>query len=83
MGLFFFLEIPFILSLFTVLVLQFMLQFVCMKWIMSIDLDPVPGFENPGVIGKFGLGVQNEAGQRLIEFSYLRYYNLPAEKAAE
>ena len=35
---------------------------------MSIDLDPVPGFENPGVIGKFGLGVQNEAGQRLIEF---------------
>ena len=22
----------------------------------------------PGVIGKFGLGVQNEAGQRLIEF---------------
>ena len=25
--------------------------------------------ETPGVIGKFGLGVQNEAGQRLIEFS--------------
>ena len=24
--------------------------------------------ETPGVIGKFGLGVQNEAGQRLIEF---------------
>ena len=24
--------------------------------------------EMPGVIGKFGLGVQNEAGQRLIEF---------------
>ena len=24
--------------------------------------------EIPGVIGKFGLGVQNEAGQRLIEF---------------
>ena len=24
--------------------------------------------ELPGVIGKFGLGVQNEAGQRLIEF---------------
>ena len=22
----------------------------------------------PGVTGKFGLGVQNEAGQRLIEF---------------
>ena len=25
--------------------------------------------ETPGVIGKFGLGVQNEAGQKLIEFS--------------
>ena len=24
--------------------------------------------ETPGVIGKFGLGVQNEAGQRLLEF---------------
>ena len=24
--------------------------------------------ETPGVIGKFGLGVHNEAGQRLIEF---------------
>ena len=25
--------------------------------------------EIPGVTGKFGLGVQNEAGQRLIQFS--------------
>ena len=24
--------------------------------------------ETPGIMGKFGLGVQNEAGQRLIEF---------------
>ena len=24
--------------------------------------------ETPGVMGKFGLGVQNEAGQRIIEF---------------
>ena len=24
--------------------------------------------ESPGVTGKFGLGIQNEAGQRLIEF---------------
>ena len=24
--------------------------------------------ETPGIAGKFGLGVQNEAGQRLIEF---------------
>jgi len=24
--------------------------------------------ETPGITGKFGLGVQNESGQRLIEF---------------
>jgi len=24
--------------------------------------------ETPGVTGKFGLGIRNEAGQRLIEF---------------
>ena len=24
--------------------------------------------ETPGVTGKFGLGIQNEAGQRVIEF---------------
>jgi len=28
----------------------------------------VKGQEKPGVTGKFGLGVQNEAGQRLTEF---------------
>ena len=28
----------------------------------------VGGQEKPGVTGKFGLGVQNEAGQRLTEF---------------
>ena len=28
----------------------------------------VGGQETPGVTGKFGLGVQNEAGQRLTEF---------------
>ena len=28
--------------------------------------------ETPGVTGKFGLGVQNEAGQRLIEFCQLQ-----------
>ena len=28
----------------------------------------VGSHETPGVTGKFGLGVQNEAGQRLIEF---------------
>ena len=29
--------------------------------------------EIPGVIGKFGLGVQNEAGQRLTEFCQRRH----------
>ena len=28
----------------------------------------IGSLETPGVTGKFGLGVQNEAGQRLIEF---------------
>ena len=28
----------------------------------------VPSQKTPGVTGKFGLGMQNEAGQRLIEF---------------
>ena len=33
------------------------------------DLNAKAGSqETPGVTGKFGLGVQNEAGQRLIEF---------------
>ena len=30
--------------------------------------------EIPGVTGKFGLGVQNEAGQRLIEFCQERMH---------
>ena len=28
----------------------------------------VGSYETPGVTGKFGLGIWNEAGQRLIEF---------------
>ena len=32
--------------------------------------------ETPGVTGKFGLGVWNEAGQRLIEFCRENYYYL-------
>ena len=33
------------------------------------DWNPKVGSqETPGITGKFGLGVQNEAGQRLIEF---------------
>ena len=38
---------------------------------MSFSLEGLEckrGQETPGVMGKFGLGVQNEAGQRLIEF---------------
>ena len=31
--------------------------------------EKVGSQETPGVTGKFGLGVQNEAGQKLIEFS--------------
>src|SRR5574340_1129964 len=34
----------------------------------SRKVKKVGSQETPGVTGKFGLGVQNEAGQRLIEF---------------
>ena len=34
----------------------------------SLAFSKVGSQETPGVTGKFGLGVQNEAGQRLIEF---------------
>ena len=30
--------------------------------------------ETPGVTGKFGLGIQNEAGQRLIEFCKRKHW---------
>ena len=33
--------------------------------------------ETPGITGKFGLGVQNEAGQRLIEFCQESKHPLP------
>ena len=32
-----------------------------------VNLSKVGSQETPGVTGKFGLGVQNDAGQRLIE----------------
>ena len=43
------------------------------SWQKSISLSPawnanVGSQEIPGVTGKFGLGMRNEAGQRLIEF---------------
>ena len=34
--------------------------------------------ETPGVTGKFGLGIRNEAGQRLIEFCQENAQGLPA-----
>ena len=36
---------------------------VCYHWNAKLGSQ-----ETPGVTGKFGLGIQNEAGQRLIEF---------------
>ena len=34
----------------------------------ALPISKVEKQELPGVTGKFGLGVQNEAGQRLTEF---------------
>ena len=51
--------------------LQDMLELTSKKDILFIIGDwnaKVGSQEKPGVTGKFGLGVQNEAGQRLIEF---------------
>ena len=51
--------------------LQDLLQLTPKKDILFIIGDwnaKVGSQETPEVIGKFGLGVQNEAGQRLIEF---------------
>ena len=47
------------------------LELTTKKVVLSIigDWNPKVGSqETPGVTGRFGLGVQNEAGQRLIEF---------------
>ena len=51
--------------------LQDLLELTPKKDILFIigDWDATVGSQEiPGVTGKFGLGVQNEAGQRLIEF---------------
>ena len=51
--------------------LQDLLELTLKKDILFIRGDwnaKVGSQETPGVTGKFGLGVQNEAGQRLIEF---------------
>ena len=51
--------------------LQDILELIPPKYVLYIIGDwnsNVGTQETPGVTGKFGLGVQNEAGQRLIEF---------------
>ena len=51
--------------------LQYLLELTHKKDVLFIVGDwnaKVGSQETPGVTGKFGLGVQNEAGQRLIEF---------------
>ena len=51
--------------------LQDLLELTTPKDVLLIIGDwhaEVGSQETPGVTGKFGLGVQNEAGQRLIEF---------------
>ena len=51
--------------------LQDLLELTPKKYVLFIIGDwnaKVGSQEIPGVTGKFGLGVQNEAGQRLIEF---------------
>jgi len=51
--------------------LQGLLELTCKRDVLFIIGDwnaKVGSQEIPGVTGKFGLGVQNEAGQRLTEF---------------
>ena len=51
--------------------LQDLLELTPQKYVLFIIGDwnaKVGSQETPGVTGKFGLGVQNEAEQRLIEF---------------
>ena len=51
--------------------LQDLLELTPAKDVLSIIGDckaKVGSEETPGVTGKFGLGIQNKAGQRLIEF---------------
>ena len=51
--------------------LQYLLELTPQKDVLFIIVDwnaKVRSQETPGVTGKFGLGIRNEAGQRLIEF---------------
>ena len=52
--------------------LQDLLEPTPQKYVLFIIGDwnaKVGSQETPGVTGKFGLGIRNEAGQRLTEFS--------------
>ena len=51
--------------------IQDLLELTLKKYVLFIIQDgnaKVGSQETPGVTGKFGLGIRNEAGQRLIEF---------------
>ena len=51
--------------------LQDLLELIPPKYVLFIIEDwnaKIGSQETPGVTGKFGLGLWNEAGQRLIEF---------------
>ena len=51
--------------------LQDLLEIIAKKDVFFIigDWNAILGSqETPGITGKFGLGIRNEAGQRLIEF---------------
>ena len=58
--------------------LQDLLELRPIRDVLSIIGDwnaKVGSQETPGVTGKFGLGIQNEAGQRLIEFCQENYWS--------
>ena len=58
--------------------LQDLLELTPQKYVLFIIGDwnaEVGSQETPGVTGKFGLGMRNEAGQRLIEFAKRTYWS--------
>ena len=63
--------------------LQDLLELRCKKDVLFTIGDwnaKVGSQETPGVIGKFGLGVQNEAGKRLIELCQENKHHFPTTK---
>ena len=55
-------------SSFNVLSFCLFILFMGISWTVDDWNAKVGSQETPGVTGKFGLGVQNESGQRIIEF---------------